>query len=597
MPDGLSSVRFLLRPYRRLSLLILAAALATSVLESLTVAAFFPFLSALSGVPTPAAWWLARLSSDPLQASLLLLIGLTLLKSVAGLLRDRWVAHASGAVQHDLKEKLLLRYAQSPLPFFLDSRQGQLLYNLSTACARVGVLAQKIPQWVSEALKVAAILLLLFLSVPRATLLLLLIGFLYHRMTQFLSRKVSYHTGKGRVVAGAEQSSIANEFLTGIRQILAFGAQSHWLKRFSEQSRTYRDLAVKDAVWLSVPKVLLEMSALLFLAGALWIFRAGPAGSGTGLALLGMFSVGLLRVLPSLTLLGQLRMEIVGLTADAELLERVFRSPVPAAPSLPAVGLVAGGERPFTGLRQGIFVERLGFSHPGRPPLFEELNLEFPQGAVTALVGSSGSGKTTLASLLLGLLQPVAGRIGVDGTDLRELEMKSWRDRIGFVSQDLFIFHGTVEENITFGRTGFTRPQIERAAQVARADLFITRLPEGYRTVVGERGMKLSSGQQQRLAIARAILHEPEILLFDEATSFLDAESEKLVQEAIEKVSAGRTVILIAHRLSTISRADRIIVLEGGKVVEQGSHEGLLRGKGRYFELFSSGGFSVEGVG
>ncbi len=588
MPDGFSSIWFLLRPYRRLSLLILAAALATSVLESLTVAAFFPFLSALSGAPTPAARWLARLSSDPLQASLLLLIGLTLLKSVAVLLRDRWVAHASGAIQHNLKERLLLQYAQSPLRFFLDSRQGQLLYNLSTACARAGVLAQKIPQWVSEALKVAAILLLLFLSLPRATLLLLLIGFLYHRLTQFLSRKVSYHTGKGRVVAGAEQSSIANEFLTGIRQILSFGTQRHWLKRFSEQSRTYRDLAVKDAVWLSVPKVLLELSALLFLAGALWVFRAGPAGSGTGLALLGMFSVGLLRVLPSLTLLGQLRMEIVGLTADAELLERVFRNPVPP---------VSSGGRPFTGLRQGISVERLGFSHPDRPPLFEELNLEFPQGTVTALVGSSGSGKTTLASLLLGLLQPAAGRIRVDGTDLRELDLKSWRDRIGFVSQELFIFHGTVVENITFGRTGFTQQQIERAAQVARADRFITQLPEGYRTVVGERGMKLSGGQQQRLAIARAILHDPEILLFDEATSFLDAESEKLVQQAIEKVSAGRTVILIAHRLSTICRADRIIVLEGGKVVEQGSHAELLRGKGRYFELFSSGGFSVGVTG
>ncbi len=588
MPGGLSPIRFLLRPYRRLSLLIGAAALAASLLEGMTVATFFPFISALSGTTTAQGGALGRLSSlaarmplaDPLQAALLLLIGLTLLKAIAVLLRDRWVARASGAVQHDLKERLLTRYTRLPLHFFLDNRQGQLLYNLSTACARAGTLAQKIPQAISELLKAAFILVLLLISVPEATFLLLGIGFLYHTLTRFLARKVSYHTGKERVRAGAEQSSIANELLSGIRQILAFGTPRHWMERFSEQSRIYRDLAVKDAIWLGVPKVLLEVSALLFLGGAVWLFRGGPVGSGTGLALMGMFAVGLLRVLPSLTLLGQLRMEIVGLMADAELLERFFRDPEPT---------VASGTLAFAGLRHGIFLEHLGFAHPGRPPLFHELHLAFHQGGATALVGSSGSGKTTLALLLLGLLQPTSGRIRVDETDLRELDLKGWRDRIGFVSQDLFILHGTIAENITFGRSGFTQRQIERAAEVARADEFVGRLPKGYRTVVGERGMKLSGGQQQRLAIARAVLHDPEILLLDEATSFLDSESEKRVQEAIEQVSRGRTVILIAHRLSTIRRADRIVVLEQGRVVEQGNHEDLVREGGRYFRLVAAG--------
>lgn len=576
---GSPSIQNLLRPHRRLFGIIAAAAALTSLLEGLTVAAFFPLLAALSGsARSTAPRWLPACST---AVSAGLLLALVVLKSAAVLLRDWLVARASGAVQHSLKERLMRQYARSSFQFFLDVKQGQLLYNLSTACARVGVLSQKIPQMFSEALKVAAIGLLLFFSAPWATLLLLLIGTGYHWLTHLLAGRVSYHTGKGRVSAAAAQSSIASEFLAGVRQIMAFGTQPDWLDRFSERSREYRDLAVRDAVWLSVPKVLLEVSAVGFLLAALWIFRRGtPGGIGSELPMLGMFSIGLLRILPSLTLLGQLRMEIMGLLGDAELLDQAFRAEPPPAPA---------GRRPFSGLRAGISFEKVGFSYPQRAPLFEELSLEFPKGSVTALVGPSGSGKTTLAYLLLGFLSPTTGRIRVDGEDLVQLDPAGWRSKIGFVSQEIFIFHGSVAENISFGRTGFTQEQIARAARVARADEFIARLPEGYKTLVGEKGMKLSGGQQQRLAIARAVLHEPEVLLFDEATSFLDTESEKRVREAIEQVSVGRTVILIAHRLSTVCRADRIIVLEQGKVAEQGSHAELLRERGRYFQMITAG--------
>ena len=584
MTTSPSPIRNLLRPYRRLFSVIAAAAVLTSVLEGLTVAAFFPLLAALSGNagPAPARWFPVH----SVAALAGLLFALVVFKSAAVLLRDWRVARGSGSIQHSLKERLMKQYARSSFQFFLDSKQGQLLYNLSTACTRVGVLSQKIPQMFSEALKVAAIGLLLFLSAPWATLLLMGIGFGYHRLTHALSGRVSYHTGKGRVVAAAEQSSIASEFLTGIRQILAFGTQPDWLGRFSTQSRKYSDLTVQDAVWLSVPKVLLEVSAIGFLLGALWIFRGeSPAGIGSELPMLGMFSVGLLRILPSLTLLGQLRMEITGLLGDAELLDQAFhQEPVPPPAGRPIFG----------GLRSGISFEKVGFSYPQRAPLFENLSLEFPKGSVTALVGPSGSGKTTLAYLLMGLLQPTAGRILVDGRELAQWDPAGWRAKVGFVSQEIFIFHGSVEENIAFGRNGFAPRQIEQAARIARADEFIARLPDGYKTLVGEKGMKLSGGQQQRLAIARAVLHEPEILLFDEATSFLDTESEQRVQEAVEKVSEGRTVILIAHRLSTVRRADRIVVLEQGKVAEQGSHAQLLQERGRYFQMITAGAGSSE---
>ena len=219
--------------------------------------------------------------------------------------------------------------------------------------------------------------------------------------------------------------------------------------------------------------------------------------------------------------------------------------------------------------------------------MFHQLNLTFEKGSVTGIVGASGSGKTTIINLILGLFQPSNGKITVDGHEIQELTDESWLNRIGFVSQDLFSYHASVEDNIVFGRSIAEHEMISEAAQIANADEFITTLPEGYGTIVGERGLKLSGGQQQRLAIARAVLNRPDILIFDEATSSLDTVSERSVQEAIDNVSVDRTVIIIAHRLSTVRHADKIIVLDEGKVVEEGSHEDLLKNQGHYYSLVS----------
>jgi ABC-type multidrug transport system fused ATPase/permease subunit len=177
----------------------------------------------------------------------------------------------------------------------------------------------------------------------------------------------------------------------------------------------------------------------------------------------------------------------------------------------------------------------------------------------------------------------------IDDLDLREIRLESWRRQIGFVAQDPFITHASIAQNILFGRSGVDFASLRRAAQIAHADEFISSLPEGYETAVGERGMKLSGGQQQRICIARAILHDPEILIFDEATSFLDVESERLIQEAIEQLSKDRTVVLVAHRLSTVRNADKILLLDEGRVVEEGSHLELIQAKGRYFRWIASG--------
>jgi len=580
-----------MRPYRRLFGGILLACLLGSIFEGLNVAAFFPMFQLLltaggSGIESGGLFRFLRVAtsmmpfSDPILSALAFLILVTLIRLSLQIIQTVLISYAGGTVQHDLKSRLLSRYADFPYAFFLENKQGQLIYNVSTAASRIGVLSQQIPLLVTEIFKAVAIGAIFLVAMPQVAGLLIFLGLGYFWLTRFLSGKVSYYIGKARVLSSAEQISLANEFFTGIRQIRSFGMESSWLKKFREQSRNFRELYIRDSIWIAMPRIFLELVGVSLLLGSLFYTRVFHSKQFDSiLPMLGVFAIGILRFLPCLTHMGQLRMEIVGLMGDAELMYDTLASPAPNPPP---------GNRTFRALEREIRLDRLHFTYPARPPLFKEIQLCFERGKTTAIVGSSGSGKSTLAYLLLGLLEPSQGRILVDGVDLKELEKKSWRSRIGFVPQDLFVAHATVFENITFGREEFTEARVRKAAEIANAASFIEALPQGFDTVVGERGMKLSGGQQQRIAIARAILNDPEILIFDEATSFLDTESEKLVQQALERISKDRTVILIAHRLSTVKSADRIVVLEFGEVVEEGNHSELIRGEGRYFQLTTS---------
>jgi ATP-binding cassette subfamily B protein/subfamily B ATP-binding cassette protein MsbA len=253
------------------------------------------------------------------------------------------------------------------------------------------------------------------------------------------------------------------------------------------------------------------------------------------------------------------------------------------------------GGTPFTALGRAIRFEQVGLRYsPELPPALDEISFRLAKGRMLALVGPSGAGKSSIADLLTGLYRPTAGHIWIDGIPLEQLELASWQQRLGVVSQDTFLFNASIADNIAFGTPGATLQQIQAACAAAQAAGFIESLPDGYDTLVGERGYRLSGGQRQRLSLARAILRDPELLILDEATSALDSESERLVQQAIERFERNHTVLVIAHRLSTIVGADQILVVEAGRVVQRGTHANLLAETGLYQRLWQQQSIGIS---
>ncbi len=288
------------------------------------------------------------------------------------------------------------------------------------------------------------------------------------------------------------------------------------------------------------------------------------------------FLVVLLRITPIIRQLNAVRARLSNLHGSFDNIQQLLRTD--DKPYLD------NGKVEFSHLKQAIEFVDVDFGYDPNELVLQQISLTIPRGQTVALVGASGAGKSTLADLVPRFYDPTKGEIFIDGLNLRELDVNSLRRKLAVVSQSTFIFNGSVRDNIAYAMTKVDEKSIKEAARLANALEFIQNMPEGFDTQLGDRGVRLSGGQRQRIAIARALLRNPDILILDEATSALDSVSERLIQESIEKLSVGRTVIAIAHRLSTIMRADKVVVLEKGRIVEQGTYQELLQQRGQLWQ-------------
>jgi ATP-binding cassette subfamily B protein len=579
---------WLIKPFKFESAILLLVMLISAFFEMLNVAILYPvinyglkqssvnvvmniFNKIISVIPT----------NNLFMASCVLLIIITIcsviVKYINGMLSNKMTAK----VISNYQKKIFLKYTNSDYSFFVNHKQGDLIHTGTTATEMTSNMILTMIRLCNDLLYMILLSSLLFSLSWQGFLLIVLIGLVYYITVKKIAKNIIIKYGNLQVQADREKTTILNEFLSGVKSIKIFLASNFWEEKYERAVNN----KVKSQYNLLMGRLIPELTSKFIsfsLIGVIGIYLSLQSEMDMlkYIPLLGIFVLTMNRLIPVTNTIGNHVMVMTSCLPNVNIVYDLIRKKTKKIPE---------GSMIFHDFSKEISFNNIWFKYKGSPKyLLQDINFTIQRNKVVAIVGSSGNGKTTLLNLLLRLIAYDKGEIRIDGVNIREYTLSSYLSKIGYVSQETFMFNNTIKENIRFGGENYSDEKIIESAKLSHAHEFIMDTQYGYDTIVGDAGVKLSGGQKQRIAIARAILRKPEILFFDEATSALDNIAEQKVQKAINQVSKYTTVLLIAHRFSTIKNADNIIVLNNGKITEQGKHKELMSIKGEYYRLYSA---------
>lgn len=478
-------------------------------------------------------------------------------------------------IRSDCFDKLL----KLPLSFFETQQTGHLMSRVTNDVSVLQMLVHNFVRFIRDVVEVVGLTVYIFWLNWRLSLLSMIIIPLIMIMIQAFGRKMKKLGTRMQEKVGDINTSL-HEFITGVKVVKSFTLEKYMLDKYESSNEASFKVTMKGHRINCAVTPIIEFFNAISLVIIFWFGSKGVIAGKLDAGLI----VSFIAALTSLYKPGRNLAEIYNTTAQAlGAADRVFElidTPVDLKePENPVE---------FTSCKGEVEFKNVTFSYKPEETILHNINLTVAPGEIIALVGPSGAGKSTFVNLIPRFFDTTEGEVCVDGINVRTINGKDLRKFIGMVPQDTYLFAGTIEDNIKFGKLDATHDEIIEAAKLANADKFITELPDSYNTVLGERGVNLSGGQAQRIALARAFLKNPKILILDEATSALDSETESLIQEALDLLMKDRTTFMIAHRLSTVVNADRILVLEKGSIVESGKHEELLEKKGLYYQLYNA---------
>jgi subfamily B ATP-binding cassette protein MsbA len=503
-----------------------------------------------------------------------------LLKNVLEYLYKYIMVLVENGMVRSLRDTVFEKLSTLSLDYYYDRKSGHLLSRLTNDVSVVnGTLSSSIMTYVGQPVSIAIPLIGMMMMSVRMTLVSIAIAILSLWLIRLFGTTIKSMSHKLQSLLG-DILSVAQEMISGVKVVKSFGMERYEVNRFKAETEKHYNGSRRLARIRNLTSPINETLAVLGFIGILWFGGHEVLANQMSAGELIFFLVALISLMQPIKTLSELNTKLYEGSAAAENLFSILDAEASVKP---------GEIKASKIIREPIVFEDVTFHYNSvTENAIDHIDLEIYPNEVLALVGPSGAGKTTFVDLLVRFYDPTSGKISLSGRDIRDYDFESLRALFGIVTQDTLLFHDTILNNIAYGNREASVAMIREAAKAANAHDFIMQMPDGYETIAGDRGVRLSGGQRQRIAIARALLKDPPILIFDEATSALDTESEMLVQEAIQNLLHHRTAVVIAHRLSTIQQADRIVVMDKGRIVETGSHEELLSLKdGLYRRLYT----------